>query len=405
MNKNKTHTEKTAAEKKVIGFDYQYYFFLWKLLSLRTGESVGIEVKDDVHTDLDNDRQILYQLKHTLGKKKDGTSSNLTEGDKDLWKTMSNWAQVISDKNDNRVLKPNQLLFISKTDFVLVSNKSKPNDNDFLNNISFLQDGSKKISDIKNYINKKIINTTDADIKAYMKNVLLLDDDVLEKFLCSTFFNLEEDDLIQKCKDAIKADKIPENRIDDVFAKIDSAIKSDNYIKIKRGQKAVITFDEFYTKYRKHYDLARNPNLFIKRYTDSLSDSLEEQTFIKQLVEIKDIEHSDTETITEFTRLRLTFKTNLEEWIQKGELTNEEADRFKRNAITLWNNKFRSTHTGRLFNLFNNKNGLTIINYLREKELNISNQNLGIELSNGTFYDLSDTPEIGWRSDWDKYKK
>ena len=50
MGKEKTHIEKTAAETKSIGFDYQYYFFLWKLLSLRKGESVGLEVKDDVHT-------------------------------------------------------------------------------------------------------------------------------------------------------------------------------------------------------------------------------------------------------------------------------------------------------------------------------------------------------------------
>ena len=48
--KEKTQIEKTAAETKSIGFDYQYYFFLWKLLSLETGESVGLEVKDDVHT-------------------------------------------------------------------------------------------------------------------------------------------------------------------------------------------------------------------------------------------------------------------------------------------------------------------------------------------------------------------
>lgn len=65
MDKEKTQIEKTAAETKSIGFDYQYYFFLWKLLSLETGESVGLEVKDDVHTELNNGKQIFYQIKHT----------------------------------------------------------------------------------------------------------------------------------------------------------------------------------------------------------------------------------------------------------------------------------------------------------------------------------------------------
>ena len=59
MGNNKTHIEKTAAETKSIGFDYQYYFFLWKLLSLEMGESVGLEVKDDVHTELNNNTQVL----------------------------------------------------------------------------------------------------------------------------------------------------------------------------------------------------------------------------------------------------------------------------------------------------------------------------------------------------------
>ena len=69
MAKKQTQTDKTSAETKSIGFDYQYYFFLWKLLSLRTGESVGLEVKDDVHTKLNNDEQIFYQIKHTIKKK------------------------------------------------------------------------------------------------------------------------------------------------------------------------------------------------------------------------------------------------------------------------------------------------------------------------------------------------
>ena len=102
MSKEKTHSEKTAAETKSSGFDYQYYFFLWKVLSLKKGESVGLEVKDDVHTELDNDEQVFYQIKHTVQTKSDGSSANLKTSDTDLWKTLSNWAQVISDKNDNR---------------------------------------------------------------------------------------------------------------------------------------------------------------------------------------------------------------------------------------------------------------------------------------------------------------
>ena len=66
MSIEKTHVDKTSAETKSIGFEYQYYFFLWKVLSLEHGETVGLEVKDDVHTELNDSTQILYQLKHTI---------------------------------------------------------------------------------------------------------------------------------------------------------------------------------------------------------------------------------------------------------------------------------------------------------------------------------------------------
>jgi hypothetical protein len=68
MSNNKTHTEKTAAESKSIGLTTNI-IFLWKVLLLQPNESVGLEVKDDVHTDLSNNHKILYQLRHTIKKK------------------------------------------------------------------------------------------------------------------------------------------------------------------------------------------------------------------------------------------------------------------------------------------------------------------------------------------------
>lgn len=115
MSNDRKHTEKTSADSKAIGFDYQYYFFLWKLLSLKTGESVGYEVKDDVHTELANDHQILYQIKHTVKLNSSGSPKNLTTSDSDLWHTLSNWVQVITDANDGRENKGEQLKFLEKT--------------------------------------------------------------------------------------------------------------------------------------------------------------------------------------------------------------------------------------------------------------------------------------------------
>ncbi|MGT2431936.1 hypothetical protein ACU4GI_25965 [Cupriavidus basilensis] len=68
MSKDKSFSDKTSADDKSIGFDYQYYYFLDKVLNLKTGQSAGLEVKDDVHTELDVDVNILFQIKHTVQK-------------------------------------------------------------------------------------------------------------------------------------------------------------------------------------------------------------------------------------------------------------------------------------------------------------------------------------------------
>ena len=93
------HVDKTSAEDKSIGFDYQYYYFLNELINLKQGQTLGLEVMDDVHSELSDNSQILVQLKYTIQTKLDGTPKNLTALDADFWKTLSNWCKVISDEN------------------------------------------------------------------------------------------------------------------------------------------------------------------------------------------------------------------------------------------------------------------------------------------------------------------
>lgn len=94
----KTHQETTAAEDKSIGFEYQYYYFLYLILGLETGETIGLEIKDDIHIDFQNGNQTLLQLKHSIQTDANGKIINLRESDSDLWKTIYNWIKVINDK-------------------------------------------------------------------------------------------------------------------------------------------------------------------------------------------------------------------------------------------------------------------------------------------------------------------
>ena len=276
MENQKTYAERTAAADKSIGFDYQYYFFLYRVLKLGINQSVGLEVKDDVHTDLDNDRQILIQLKHTTQRNADGSPKNLTTFDSDLWKTLSNWSKIIADKNAGRNSENEQLAFISKTEFMLVSNKSNTSSCDFFKVLETPIYARSLIEKLKS-------QTKDKTIQEYIDNILTLSDDVLNTFLKNVVIELEVDEIIQRCKETIIEKHVPDNAVEQLFSDLDSRIKQDNFLSIRSGEKIVISFDDFRRKYRKYFDNARNPELKVVKNYDPLHWLLTNKSLLNSL--------------------------------------------------------------------------------------------------------------------------
>ena len=146
--------------------------------------------------------------------------------------------------------------------------------------------------------------------------------------------------------------------------------------------------------------------MVIKRFTGDLPAQLEKQKFIQQLVDIEDIPHDDIESMAEFTRHLLQMRNNIDEWYKNGDLTQDEIDGFKDEALAKWNNEFRNAYRGGCLDQEITKKALDIIDALRKETLPLASQNMPTGMSNGQFYHLSDIPEIGWHKDWrGKYKK
>nr|WP_319495131.1 ABC-three component system protein [uncultured Desulfobacter sp.] len=397
MASDKPFADKTSAADKAIGFDYQYYYFLYKLLKLGKNETVGLEVKDDVHSDLENNHQLLIQLKHTTQLCAKGKPKNLTTFDSDLWKTLSNWSKIISDKNSGRENKISQLEFIKKTEFMLVTNKSYTKQCKFFDIIQDTQSAKTNLESLKS-------KTTDQNIQKYIDDITGLEIDVLTSFLEKIRLELEIDKIIDICKEALIEHHIADKRVDQLFRDLDSQIRQDNFITIRAGKKIVISFDDFTKKYRRFFDIARSEDLIINKYHKSLPKSLEQQIFIKQLIDIGDIGLSDVEVIAQYTRFKLMVQSNLTRWLRDGDLTSEEVDSFNNEAKLRWQNKFRASYR-RQSKTDLNLLALEIIDEMRLQRLEIDSQTVGTEFSNGEYYLLSDLPEIGWQKEWDsKYK-
>lgn len=166
---NRTFTDKTNAIDKSIGFDFQFFYFLDVILNMKVGESVGLEVKDDVHTELNSDKQILIQLKHTTQKTATGFPVALSDLDTDLWKTISNWAKVISDASDGRKNFDKQIEFVEKTTFLLASNKSENGGNSFINELNFYHIDNNRYQNVIDKL-KSLESKTDNQTIKQLKN-------------------------------------------------------------------------------------------------------------------------------------------------------------------------------------------------------------------------------------------
>jgi hypothetical protein len=410
--------ETTAAEKKSIGFDYQYYFFLLQLLKINEGEEIGLEVKDDVHIEMSNGDLVLLQLKHTVQTNVDGDPINLTERDIDLWKTIHNWISIFSDPTQGRTSGSTQLNFIEKTKFVLVSNKGISTRNIFLVKLKEFNDETLSISEFKKYLENLDNNTNDSDanksLKEYIANLINLNDNILTAFAKRIEFQLEEDDLIKKIKRRIEGYFVQSTQVDDTYHKLNSTLRDNNYFAVKNGKKIIISYNDFMANYRSCFP--QFLNLPIRRHNLNLPSDYDKQTFIKQLLDIGDITGLDTDDMILYTKLKLLAFNNLSQWIQSGELSEEQKKIFTESSILQWRNLYKGKHRINSQKLRNGNKmseiendvitaSLACLDEVRKIHLLIEEQKLDVDFSNGHFYLLSDEPLIGWHLDWEsRYK-
>lgn len=397
----------TSADSKQIGFDYQYLYFIVKLLQLSPGEEVGYEELDDVHTiSFREQKTYFYQLKHTIMKTTDGQQSNLTLFSEDLWKTLSNWSKLITDREEGREKRAAQKDFLSKSFFEFVINRNIKN-NDFFLQIEKLKKKEIDKKDFVKYINNLYDATKDNSIKQYIKDLLNLNPIVLECFVTHLEFISSPDNLFTQIRDGIRDKMILEDYVNDVFGSLYLQLKEDFFDKVIRGKHQTISYDEWISKYQGVFNQYRTTPLPLRLYSRALPDHLEKQNFVKELIEIGAVNLDDDglSEIAELTNHYLQVKMQLEKWYEEGRITYMVLKQFHKDAKVQWKNIHRSCHrtTSRNSGL-DFENALNCFDKIMNEKLTILSTELGISMSNGEFVKLADENKIGWKNCWkDRY--
>jgi len=395
--------EKHTAGAQSAGYDYQFYYFVYLALDLKQGQKIGFEVKDDIHIDKEDEKTILFQAKHTT------SDGNLTTLDSDLWKTLSNWTDFI--KNEDKPIE-----YLKKHSFVLVTNKNE-NNNQFIDALVQFKE-NQNIDNIKNVL-KDLKNKTNNDtIKGYIKNVNSLAKTNLKLFFSNLSIETDTTNIIEKVKSKILETTRQENLVDTIYVSLLANLHTAKYLEITNRNKFEISREDFDKKFGGCFKPAFENKPLPKRNLSSfLPENLEDQIFIKQLLDIGDIQSGEKE-ILEYTTQMLKTLDNFSYWLENSFVLPTEMESFENNSIVIWTNKFNAQYRQikKQINLGTSiaeledeiKNlSVQIVDYIREQDLNFQGYpTLEREFSNGHFYALSNDLQIGWHYDWEnKYKK
>jgi len=404
MAEIKSILDQHTAGPIAIGFDYQFYYFMFLALELSNGQKIGFEVKDDVHIDKADGTTILYQAKHTIDK-----SQNLTTLDTDLWKTLSNWSAFIKADKTNTD-------FLNKHSFVLVTNKNE-NNNNFINSLTqFKTDND--IDKILITINELANKTQDETLKKYIKNVGSLGKRKLMLFLTKLTIETNVDGIILRVKNRILDKCLQDKFVEPIFEKLFSNMQETKYLDIKDRKKFEVSYDDFKNKFGKCFQIAFEAKPLPKReFPILLPEDLESQNFIKQLLDLGELQ-SGSNLIKNYTTKMLKALNHFSYWVDENFVLPTDMDEFKKNSIQIWENEFRAKYRqiesqiasgSSIDDLENDIKalGFQLIDHIRRQDLSISGYpTLGIEFSNGHYYALSNNLEIGWHFDWEnKFKK
>ena len=408
MDETKSIQEQHTAGAQAIGFDYQFYYFMLLALELRHGQKVGFEVKDDVHIDKADGTTILFQTKHSVLTSSNGAIQNLTTLDSDLWKTLSNWTNFIKKGKEN---------YLNKHSFVLATNKNE-NSNQFINALhQFKID--EDIDNILAKLNDIKTKTKDETLQKYIENLISLDKIKLSSFLSKISIETGVDEIIKRIKNKLLELYRENHIVETIYDSLYSNLQLSKYLEIKSGQKFEITFDDFNKKYGKCFKVSTGvQKLPTRNFPILLPENPEEQIFIKQLLDVGEIQ-AGSQDVIKYTTLMLKFLRHYTYWSdEENFILFSEAEDFKKDSISRWDNEFKGKYrqierkisSGTTIESLESEIkdlSIGLVEYIRRLDLSIGDYlPLGVDFTNGHYYLLSNKLEIGWHFDWqNKYKE
>lgn len=411
MEKNDIIENTGHDAKGAKGFDYQFLYFINRLLKMADKrDDVSYEKYDDVSMSSE-EGLVYFQLKHTIGGRNQKTV-NLSLRDYDLWKTLAVWIDITNKQDEDK-----RIDFLESNSFVLVTNKN-PVNNPFWMELQKYQKGEMSFDELKKFYTKVYDETGESKrkevngqkgktTKAYIK--CLIDFDYADQLLKSMSICFEPD-LKKEILESLELNKnIPHKNVEEAYQELLGMIRDKYY----SDQKDSYTREEFSKVFDRICQKYRERKFTFKRNTmTKLPPHLEDQVFIKQLMDVEDISLEDDPLIVEYTMEKFDYINSIRVATKNDDVSEEEVENVRADAVRYWRQKYKH-YMGRINPDDNDKiieKASDLLNDIRDKNIYFVEKEIESYFSNGCFYYLSDKdsehePQIGWRPGWEeKYK-
>jgi hypothetical protein len=386
--------EKVAADKSQLGFDYQDLVCLEYLVDIKPGETVGLEVFDDVHHGRIDGGKALIQVKHSVN---DGAA--LTNKDIDLWKTLHHWSKALD------------ILGSSDIEFIFFTNKKKTNQAGIVHLMdveqSDMQALFKAINEIKEDLDSKekdkAVDAAENPIKQYVDYIYGLSDTKKKKLFDKISIIFSTEDIFSRLAKKIEFFSISEDQSLGVLHQLIGVFGEKKYKLIKSNKKVSIDYATFRKEFQfdRIIQLSQDRKIDFSRYHQFKNiNSIDPKNglFAKQLADI-DIKAEDiTEHAIEYAATNMF----IQKLIVSGEFSETENSAINEEVFNAW----KSTHDG----LYDRDEIDTDGEHCRvARSCFRSVGNISVAVANSTLpramvagkgIELSDICRIGWRKDW-----
>lgn len=401
-----------TAMDKIGGFVYQFYCFLYHILTMERGEEVSFEKLDDTAIQSGN-IITLFQAKHTVKSGTDGEKRTLTDRSVDLWKAIDVWRNLAKGNIDDGRTLDDMREYIGNHKFVFVSNKI-PNDNKFVKLCKEVKDGAGKeridavLEEVTNEgrSQEAVAVTANASVRTVQMMIddlktFELRDDFLKKI---SFETKSQDELKKDCISHI-ADKVrfSEEYAPLVFKDFLAEAVSDFFEKADSGKPLSYTFENQHKRFERVFQYHREEKLDFRINKENYRKEFLDLVCVQQLIKVKDFAASETDKVAKYASHFYSFKNRYNQLVEDSKILDHEDKSFQTNAITFWENEFDHAYNSlddKATEEEIDKKAKDILYEVRKHKLKLCDEYLETAISNGAFYYLSDECIIGWHRDW-----